>query len=189
MLAPAGVPDEDGRAADLTQVRARRGDVTPFAPHRSAVKRRRLSRPDGGRFCWTWRCVRFRPLRGDWRPPPRYEWREQVIPTRAWPRGQWTQPRANDGQRTPRLRCARIWSEFPAGTRSQPRRPRQQGPGGKSRTNPRASAVIPFRASCLAYAELMLRAARCEGGASRWPALTVFRGPASPRRGRDYVRL
>jgi hypothetical protein len=27
--AAAAVPDEDGRAADLTQVRARHGDVTP----------------------------------------------------------------------------------------------------------------------------------------------------------------
>jgi Peptide methionine sulfoxide reductase len=51
-------------------------------------QRRRMSRPDGGRFCWTWRGVRFGPLRGDWRPPPRYEWREQVIPTRLRPRGQ-----------------------------------------------------------------------------------------------------
>jgi hypothetical protein len=78
------------------------------------------------------------------------------------------------------LHCARIWSEYPAALEVSPGGQRQQGPGGKIRANPRASGVIPFRASCIAYAELMLRAFRCEGGASRWPALTVFRGPDAP---------
>jgi hypothetical protein len=58
------------------------------APHGTArhgtdgSQRRQMSRADSGRFCWTWRGVRFGPLRDDWRPPPHYQWREQVIPTR-----------------------------------------------------------------------------------------------------------